>query len=113
MSGFWGETGIGRARAAGLRLTVCIALALAASLGLSGCKAKENSIKAEAVVLVTQVKQAKGPAELIVYASPAFQHAAIKAGETLGLTADKLLPLTSFPLNIQRAVTLPEAEELA
>ncbi len=98
-------------RMKGLSRLVLAALAIAL-FAVCSCKAKENTIRADSVELVTKVKQTKELGELIKLASPAYQQAAVRAGEELSLSADALLSNSKFPIDLKNAVAAPEPGEL-
>ena len=91
---------------------MAFSLALCA-YGFTSCKAKENTIRADSIELITKVKQTKELGELIKLASPIYQQAAVKAGEELGLSADALLSNSKFPIELKNAVTVPEPGEIS
>ncbi len=92
-----------------LTLLVLIGVFLGVALG---CKAKETNIRAESRELILSVKQAPDLASLYDLASPVYQQAAVKAGETLDLSAEVLLSNSNFPVALKNAVIVPELEEL-
>lgn len=92
-------------------LIIC-AIIILCSLLFFACKIKQDSIRADAVTRIAEVKQTKQLGELIKLASPAYQQAAIQAGDDLGLTANVLLSNSKFPVSLKDAPAPPEPDEL-